>query len=134
MRYALGAMAVLLAAMSPAVGCSNNVPAPPPVPPSPPAPTVVGTASGMLIFGGPGPVRPVPGQVVAVNSAGAQSQVTVGDDGRFSMSLPPGSYQLSGASPKVTLNGSPVQCGAARPVRITAHRITRSIKVTCSLI
>ncbi len=88
----------------------------------------------MLLFGGPGPVRPVPGQVVAVNSAGTQSQVSVEDDGRFSLSLPPGSYQLSGSSPKVTLNGSPVQCSAARPVRITAHRITRGIKVTCSLI
>jgi hypothetical protein len=88
----------------------------------------------MLIFGGPGPVRPVPGQVVALNAAGTQSQVAVGDDGRFSMSLPPGSYQLSGSSPKVTLDGSPVQCSATRPVQITAHRITRGIKVTCTLI
>ena len=88
----------------------------------------------MLIFGGLGPVRPVPGQVVAVNSAGTQSQVTVGDDGRFSMSLPPGSYQLTGHSPKVLLNGSAVQCSVARSVQITAHRTTRGIKVTCSLI
>jgi hypothetical protein len=50
------------------------------------------------------------------------------------MSLPPGSYQLSGSSPKVTLNGSAVQCGAAGPVQITARRITSGIKVTCSLI
>ena len=124
MRYALGAAAVLLAAMSTAVGCSNNVA----------APAVVGTASGLLIFGGPGPVRPVPGQVVAVNSAGTQSQVSAGKDGRFSMSLPPGSYQLSGSSPAVVLDGSPVQCGADRPVRIRAHRTTRGIKVFCSLI
>ncbi len=58
----------------------------------------------------------------------------MGDDGRFRMSLPPGSYQLSGSSPKVLLNGSAVQCSAARPVQITAHRTTRGIKVTCSLI
>jgi hypothetical protein len=128
MRYALGAVAVL-AAMSTAVGCSKNVPRHREAPA-----VVVGTASGTLIFGGPGPVRPVPGQVVAVNSAGTQSQVAVGDDGRFSMFLSPGSYQLSGSSPEVTLNGSPVQCGAARSVRITARRITRGIKVTCSLI
>jgi hypothetical protein len=50
------------------------------------------------------------------------------------MSLPPGTYQLSGSSPEVVLDGSAVQCSAARPVRITAHRITRGIKVTCTLI
>jgi hypothetical protein len=50
------------------------------------------------------------------------------------MSLPPGSYQFSGSSPKVTLNGSAVQCSAVRPVRIEARRITRGIKVTCTLI
>jgi hypothetical protein len=124
MRHALGAVAVLLAAMSTAVGCSNNVP----------AAAVAGTASGMLIFGGPGPVRPVPGQVVSVNSAGSQSHVSVGRDGRFRMSLPPGNYQLSGSSPEVLLDGSAVQCSAARPVRIMAHRTTQGIKVTCSLI
>jgi len=89
---------------------------------------------GTLIFGGPGPVRPVPGRVVAVGSAGTQAQVTAGDDGRFRMSLPPGSYQVTGHSPKVLLNGSEVQCSAAHPVKITARRTTRGITVTCTLI
>jgi len=89
---------------------------------------------GTLVFGGPGPVRPVPGQVVAVSSAGTRSGVTVGDDGRFRMSLPPGSYQLTGHSPKVLLNGDQVKCSAVRSVKIIARRTTRDIQVACTLI
>lgn len=94
-----------------------------------------GTVAGTLIFGGPvGRFGPVPGQVVAANPAGAQFTVTAGDDGRFRLYLPPGSYQLTGHSPKVTLNGAEVECRAGHPIHVTARTTTRGIKVTCDLI
>lgn len=92
---------------------------------------------GLLLFGGPGAAarapQPVPGTVTAVDKAGNQSQVTAGDSGHFKMSLPAGTYQFSGSSPKVTLNGNPVQCGALRSVTVIARQTTRDVKVICEL-
>lgn len=80
-----------------------------------------GTVTGTLIFGGPvGRIGPVPGQVVAANSASGQFTVTAGEDGRFSLYLPAGSYQLTGHSPKVTLNGAEVECSATLTPRMTS--------------
>jgi hypothetical protein len=93
-----------------------------------------GTVTGTLIFGGPGRIGPVSGQVMAANSTSGQFTVTAGDDGRFRLYLPPGGYQLTGHSPKVTLNGAEVQCNAKRPIHVTARTTTRGIKVTCYLI
>ena len=94
-----------------------------------------GTVTGTLIFGGPAGDRgPVPGQVMAANSASGQFTATTGDDGRFRLYLPPGNYQFTGHSPQVTLNGAEVQCNATHPIHVTAHKTTRDIKVACYLI
>jgi len=94
-----------------------------------------GAVTGTLVFGGPvGRIGPVPGQVMAANSATGQFTVTTGDDGRFRLYLPPGRYQLTGHSPKVTLNGAEVECNATHPIHVTARTTTRGIRVTCYLI
>lgn len=94
-----------------------------------------GTATGTLLFGGPGLGRgPVPGTVTAVDNAGSQSQVTAGNNGHFKISLPAGVYKFEGSSPKVTLNGSAVQCGALHSVIVKAHQVTRGVKVFCTLV
>jgi hypothetical protein len=50
------------------------------------------------------------------------------------MTLAVGTYQLTGSSPKVRLNGVEVICSARQPVRVRAHETTRDIKVLCTLI
>ena len=93
-----------------------------------------GTVTGMLIFGGPGRIGPVPGQVMAANPGSGQFTATAGDNGQFRLYLPPGRYQLTGQSPKVTLNGAEVRCSATHLIHVTARTTTRGIKVTCYLI
>jgi hypothetical protein len=94
-----------------------------------------GTVTGTLIFGGPaGRIGPVPGQVVAASSASGQFTAAAGEDGRFRLYLPAGRYQLTGHSPKVTLNGAEVACNAMNPIHVTARTTTRGIKVTCDLV
>ena len=93
-----------------------------------------GTVMGTLMFGGPGRPGPVPGQVMAANPGSGQFTATAGESGRFRLYLPPGRYQLTGSSPKVTLNGAEVQCNVTRPIHVTARTTTRGIRVTCYLI
>ncbi|MGZ6804511.1 MAG: hypothetical protein ACXVFU_15815 [Nocardioidaceae bacterium] len=45
--------------------------------------------------------HPVPGLVLLDSGAGLAGSVTVGADGRFTVALPPGTYQLVGTSPSV---------------------------------
>ncbi|MGN6677188.1 MAG: hypothetical protein ACTHKL_05335, partial [Streptosporangiaceae bacterium] len=96
-----------------------------------------GTVTGLLVFGGPGAAakapQPVPGTVTAVDKSGNQSQEEAGDSGRFKMSLPAGTYQFAGRSPKVTLNGNPVGCGALNSVTVIPRQTTRNVEVICAL-
>jgi hypothetical protein len=126
MRQTSSVLVLALAVMSAMAGCATHQTA---------RPGQGGTVTGTLIFGGPvGRIGPVPGHVVAANSASGQFTVTAGDNGRFRLYLPPGRYQLTGHSPKVTLNGAEVECYATSPVHVTARKTTRGIKVTCALI
>jgi hypothetical protein len=76
----------------------------------------------------------VPGTVTAVDRADNQSQVTAGNNGHCKISLPAGVDKFEGSSPKVTLNGSAVQCGAFHSVNVKAHQVTRGVEVVCTLI
>ena len=126
MRQASSVLARALAVATTVAGCATQ----PSV-----RPGQGGTVTGTLTFGGPaGRTGPVPGQVVAARSASGQVTVTAGDDGRFRLYLPPGRYQLTGHSPKVTLNGAEVECSATHPVRVMARTTTRGIKVSCDLV
>ena len=97
---------------------------------------VPGAVSGSLLrVGGPAPGAPVPltGQVVATNSAGTRFTATVGGNGRYRLTLSPGTYQVTGHSPMVYSNGAQMLCTAARPVHITAGKTTSGVDVICSI-
>jgi len=93
-----------------------------------------GSVTGILErVGGPAPGSPVPlpGHVVAVNSAGAQFAVAVGNDGRFSLSLPAGSYQLTGYSPLI--EDGKMRCITPHAVSVATGRTEGHVAVVCSI-
>ena len=94
------------------------------------------TVTGLLVrVGGPAPGSPVPlpGTVVAWNAAGEQFTNTTGKNGRFQLSLPPGTYRLTGHSPQVMGDGQQLLCGAAQTVHVTRHEPVHNIWVVCSI-
>jgi hypothetical protein len=96
--------------------------------------TVPGAVVGQFIrVGGPAPgaAVPLPGHVVAIDSTGARLTVGVGNNGRFRLSLPAGTYRLIGYSP-LTQSGK-ARCSAARTVRVITGRATRHVSVVCSI-
>ena len=95
-----------------------------------------GAVSGSLLrVGGPSPGSPVPltGQVVATSSAGARFTAAVGGNGRYRLMLSPGTYQVTGHSPMVYVNGAQMLCAAARPVHVSAGKTTSGVDVICSI-
>ena len=124
MRRTPGAIMTLLAAGSMLAGCASGA-----------TPTTApGIVLGQFIrVGGPAPGSPVPlpGQVVAIDSTGTRLAVTVGNNGRFSLSLPAGTYRLIGYSPLID-NGK-ARCTAERPAHVTTGRTTRHVAVICSI-
>jgi hypothetical protein len=98
------------------------------------------TVTGLLIrVGGPlGPSRqqnrlPLPGTVVAQNVAGGQFTATTGNNGRFQLSLPTGSYRLTGHSSQVMVDGQQELCSAGDTVHVTRRRPVHDIWVVCSI-
>jgi len=94
------------------------------------------TVMGFLVrVGGPAPGSPVPlsGTVIARNTAGEQFTTTTGNDGRFQLSLPPGTYRLTGHSPQVMGDGQQLLCHAARTVHMNRHKPMQNIWVICSI-
>ena len=58
---------------------------------------------------------PLPGHVIATSTAGKRVTVSTGKSGRFTMFLAPGTYRLTGSSPRVHVNGQDALCrGASR--------------------
>jgi hypothetical protein len=98
------------------------------------------TVTGLLIrVGGPlGPSRqqnrlPLPGTVVAQNVTGGQFTATTGNNGRFQLSLPTGSYRLTGHSSQVMVDGQQELCSAGDTVHVTRRRPVHDIWVVCSI-
>ena len=93
------------------------------------------TVTGMLVrVGGPATLEaaeplPLPGEVVARNAAGQEFTAATGKNGRFGLSLPLGTYRLTGHSPPV----SGETCSATRSVRVTTRKPLRNIWVVCSI-
>lgn len=125
----LCALVLAVAGTWAAVACSS-----PRYSPQAPPHVASGTVRGVLLFGGPGPVKPVPGQVTASGPFGRTDIEHVGSDGRFFMTVAVGTYEFTGSSPKVRLNGAKVKCSALHLVRVRAHETVRDIKVLCTLI
>jgi hypothetical protein len=114
------AIAISLTAVLALAGCGGNA--------------AHGSVAGVLErVGGPPPGSPVrlPGHVVAVNSAGAQFMTAVGTNGRFTLSLPPGTYQLAGYSP--LMEDGKMRCIAPQSVHVTAGRTKSHLVVVCSI-
>jgi hypothetical protein len=89
----------------------------------------------MVVVGGPVPDRdPLPGQVIATGSAGSRYAVSVGQSGRFTISLPPGTYDLAGYSPLVHVGRAEQRCLAAHPVQVMAGKSVRGVDVVCSIL
>lgn len=82
---------------------------------------------------GPPPPLPLPGTVVARDSAGQQFTATAGNDGRFHLSLPPGTYRLTGHSPQVWVNNQQMLCMAQGAIHVTKRRPLRKVWVICSI-
>lgn len=127
MNRACCVVAAALASISILTGCSGR-----------PGPRQ--TVTGLLIrVGGPATLShpqnrlPLPGTVVAQNAAGEQFTTTTGQNGRFQLSLPPGTYRLTGHSPQVMVNNQQMLCTAERTVHVTKRRSLRNIWVVCSI-
>jgi hypothetical protein len=104
-----------------------------------PAQTAHGTVTGIfLMVGGPanytnpnGARVPLHGHVIATSIAGARTRVSTGKSGRFTMLLPPGTYQLTGYPSQVHAGSHPIPCSAMHPVQVKAGKSTRGIEVIC---
>ncbi len=102
-----------------------------------PSPAVFGVkvSGAFVMVGGPAPgVRlPLPGHIVATNAAGRRFAGTVGKSGLFTMWLPPGTYHLTGHSPRVQVDHHQMRCAAAHPVRARAGSPAPRVEVVCSV-
>lgn len=77
---------------------------------------------------------PVPGTVTAAQTVGGfVLTVDVPSDGSFTLHLPPGTYIVTGQSPNVVINRSPVPCSANSGGEVTVYaNQTRTVDVYCS--
>jgi len=98
------------------------------------------TVTGVLVrvggpagLSGPPPPLPLPGTIVARSTAGQQFTATAGNNGRFDLSLPPGTYQVTGHSPQVWVNNQQMLCTAQGAVHVTKHQPLHKISVVCSI-
>src|SRR5437899_1485435 len=72
---------------------------------------------GRLVrVGGPAPglPAPLPGKIEARDSAGNLHSAAVGRSGRFRLSLPPGTYTVTGTSPLI--QDGKARCSATKPL------------------
>lgn len=89
-----------------------------------------GKLSGhMYVYGGPAPrtYQALPG-VVTAKSAGKSATMTVGKDGAFGFTLPPGDYRVTGTSPGIT-----ERCGTDHLVKVRLGVLVTA-NVVCSAI
>jgi hypothetical protein len=97
--------------------------------PSSPRQTVTGMlvrVGGLATLEAAEPV-PLPGEVVARNAAGQEFTAATSKNGRFELSLPLGTYRLTGH----TLPVSGRTCRATRSVRVTTRKPLHNIWVVC---
>jgi hypothetical protein len=94
---------------------------------------VLARSGGPAGLSGPPPTLPLPGTIVARNAAGQQFTATAGNDGRFELSLPPGTYQVTGHSPQVRDNNQQMLCTAQGAIHVMKHEPFRKVWVFCSV-
>jgi len=83
--------------------------------------------------GGPPPGSPVPlpGTITARAVTGGTFTATAGNSGRFTLSLPPGSYHVTGRSP--LMQSGQMICVATAELRVTRSKPADSVNVVCSI-
>ncbi len=83
--------------------------------------------------GGPPPGSPVPlpGTIAARAATGETLTASAGRDGRFTLSLPPGTYRVTGRSP-LAQSGQMI-CAATAQLRVTRGKPARPVTVVCSI-
>jgi len=83
--------------------------------------------------GGPAPGLPfpLPGTITARAATGQTFTATAGDDGRFKLSLPPGTYRVTGRSP--LMQSGQMICAATAAVRVTRGKPAGHVTVVCSI-
>lgn len=83
--------------------------------------------------GGPAPGSPVPlpGTITARAATGQTFTATVGRNGRFTLSLPPGSYHVTGRSPLI--QSGRMICAATAELRLTRGKPAGPVTVVCSI-
>ncbi len=83
--------------------------------------------------GGPAPGSPfpLPGTVTARAATGETFTATAGRDGRFKLSLPPGTYRVTGRSP--LMQSGQMICAATAELHVTRGMPARPVTVVCSI-
>jgi len=90
--------------------------------------------SGMFLrVGGPAPGSPVPlpGTITARAATGEMFTATAGRNGRFTLSLPPGAYRVTGRSP--LMQSGQMVCAATAELHVIRAEPARPITVVCSI-
>ena len=90
--------------------------------------------SGTFVrVGGPAPGSPVPlpGTITARDAAGGTFTATAGRNGRFSLSLPPGTYRVTGRSP--LMQSGQMICAATAGLHVSRGKPARPVTVVCSI-
>lgn len=83
--------------------------------------------------GGPAPGAPfpLPGTITARAATGQAFTATAGRDGRFTLSLPPGTYRVTGRSP--LMQSGQMICAAMAELHVSRGKPARPITVVCSI-
>ena len=79
----------------------------------------------------PGAPFPLPGTITARAATGQTFTATSGTNGRFKLSLPPGSYHVTGRSP--LMQSGQMICGATAKLRVTRGKPAAPVTVVCSI-
>jgi hypothetical protein len=113
--------AVLAAGLAVLAGCTGS-------------PASERTVTGTFVrVGGPPPGAPfpLPGTITARSATGAMFTATTGSSGRFKLSLPPGTYHVTGRSP--LMQSGQMVCFATKELRVSANAPAGSVTVVCSI-
>jgi hypothetical protein len=92
------------------------------------------TVQGAFVrVGGPAPGSPfpLPGTITARAATGETFTASAGRDGRFTLSLPPGSYRVTGHSP--LMQSGQMTCAATAELHVVRRQPARSVTVICSI-
>lgn len=79
----------------------------------------------------PGAPHPLPGTITARTTTGETFTATADDKGHFKLSLPPGSYRVTGRSPLV--QSGQMVCAASAELRVTHRPSSGTVTVVCSI-